>query len=118
MLRKIGMLPAPIEWNAWDVRPDVKHAHSHLAKCATAPTGRYRESTLMAHTQFGGKEIMSSCQESSAFPGSANRTQSPAHPTAPSNPRETRSDPLCGENIDAQIRWFFENALERERLRP
>jgi hypothetical protein len=57
---------------------------------------------------------MSSREESTAFPGAANGTKSP------SNPRDARSDPLCRENIDAQIRWFFDNLpdLERERLHP
>jgi len=40
------------------------------------------------------------------------------HPTTSSSPVETRGDPLCSENIDAQIRWFFENVLEAERLAP
>jgi len=38
--------------------------------------------------------------------------------TPPSNPREKRRDPLCSDNIDAQIRWFFENAKEQAPLRP
>jgi hypothetical protein len=61
---------------------------------------------------------MSRHQESSASSSSASAPQSPVHLTTPSNPRATQGDPLCSENIDAQIRWFFENVLERERLSP
>ena len=68
---------------------------------------------------------MSSHQQSSASPSSPRPPQSPmhlttpsVHLTTPSSPLETRGDPLCSENIDAQIRWFFENVLERERLSP
>jgi hypothetical protein len=31
---------------------------------------------------------------------------------------ESRSDPLSHEDIDAQIRWFFDNVVERKSLRP
>jgi hypothetical protein len=58
---------------------------------------------------------MSSHRESSTAASSARASQSPVHLTAPSNPRGTHGDPLCSENIDAQIRWFFENVIERER---
>jgi hypothetical protein len=51
---------------------------------------------------------MSSRQTSSA----------PAHVKTSSNPREARSDPLCSENIDAQIRWFFENASVEANILP
>jgi len=61
---------------------------------------------------------MSSRQGSSASPSSTRATESPVHPTTSSSPVETRGDPLCSENIDAQIRWFFENVLEAERLAP
>jgi hypothetical protein len=29
-------------------------------------------------------------------------------------PSDFRSDRLCSEDIDSQIRWFFDNALDRE----
>jgi hypothetical protein len=61
---------------------------------------------------------MSSRQESSASASSTRATHSPVHLTTSSSPLETRGDPLCSENIDAQIRWFFEHVLERERLTP
>ncbi len=61
---------------------------------------------------------MSSHPESQAFPGSANGAQGPSHPDTPSNRRESRSDPLSSEDIDAQIRWFFEKMpLKGENLR-
>ena len=61
---------------------------------------------------------MSSRKETSALSGSARGTQWSAPSNAPANSREARRDPLGSENIDAQIRWFFENAPERDPLRP
>jgi hypothetical protein len=61
---------------------------------------------------------MSSRSKSVAFPDSANRTQWSAHLESPSSPRRVGSDPLSSEDIDAQIRWYFENVLEGETLRP
>jgi hypothetical protein len=61
---------------------------------------------------------MSNRRASSAFTASPRATTAPTHPTILPNPRETGSDPLGSDNIDAQIRWFFENALKSEQLRP
>jgi len=61
---------------------------------------------------------MSSPPESAAFPGSADRTRWSACVKTPSNPRRSGNDSLSSEDIDAQIRWFFENAIEGEPLRP
>jgi hypothetical protein len=61
---------------------------------------------------------MSSHSKSAALPASANRTEWSAHLKTPSSPRRAGSDPLSSEDIDAQIRWYFENVLEGETLRP
>lgn len=61
---------------------------------------------------------MSSRSKSAAFTDSANRTQWSAHLETPSGPRRAGSDQLSSEDIDAQIRWYFENVLEGEPLRP
>lgn len=37
-----------------------------------------------------------------------------ANPSAP----ESRGDPLSAEDVDAQIRWFFEHAREENSPRP
>ncbi len=34
------------------------------------------------------------------------------------DPLGSRSDPLSSEDIDAQIRWFFDNARERKPKHP
>lgn len=35
-----------------------------------------------------------------------------ASPNTPADSRGSGSDRLSGEDIDAQIRWFFENAVD------
>ena len=61
---------------------------------------------------------MSARQDNFAVARSASAIQSTNNPTTPSNPRESGHDPLCSEDIDAQIRWFFEHAVQQERLSP
>ena len=41
-----------------------------------------------------------------------------ANPNTPADSRGSGSDRLSGEDVDAQIRWFFENAVDREPPRP
>jgi hypothetical protein len=58
---------------------------------------------------------MSAHQDNCVVAGSANATPSTnTSPTAASDQREGGPDPLCSANIDAQIRWFFENAVQQE----
>jgi len=45
-------------------------------------------------------------------------TQWVARAPAIPDPLGSQSDPLSSEDIDDQIRWFFENALERKAPRP
>jgi len=41
-----------------------------------------------------------------------------ANPNTPADSRGSGGDRLSGEDVDAQIRWFFENSVDREPLRP
>jgi hypothetical protein len=57
---------------------------------------------------------MSARQEKFAAARSAGASHSSNNPTTASSPRESGRDPLCSEDIDEQIRWFFERAVQEE----
>jgi hypothetical protein len=61
---------------------------------------------------------MSNGNGSASYQDSDRDTQWVARTPALPDPPGSRSDPLSSEDIDDQIRWFFENALERKSPRP
>jgi hypothetical protein len=61
---------------------------------------------------------MSNTKGTASHLDSDQSTQRAARPSAIQNPLGSRGDPISSENIDAQIRWFFENALERKPPNP
>jgi hypothetical protein len=61
---------------------------------------------------------MSSRREMGEFLDSAAETERTAQAKPAANPRDTRGDRLSSEDLDAEIRWFFENAVEQESARP
>jgi hypothetical protein len=60
---------------------------------------------------------MSTRPEFAQARGSANADQSSSHLKQRANMRRATSTPYSSEDIDEQIRWFFENAAE-EPLSP
>jgi hypothetical protein len=61
---------------------------------------------------------MSNGNDTASYQDCDRDTQWVARARAIPDPLGSRSDPLSSEDIDAQIRWFFENALERKPPRP
>jgi hypothetical protein len=57
---------------------------------------------------------MSARQENFAVARSAGAIHSSNNPTTAPSPREGGRDPLCSEDLDAQIRWFFEHAVQQQ----
>jgi hypothetical protein len=55
-------------------------------------------------------------REPDPMPQSANRAPWPAYHKTNSNSR--RGDSLSSDDVDAEIRWFFENTPGRETLDP
>jgi len=62
--------------------------------------------------------FMSSFPDSPASSVRSKATPWSANPITPADWRGSGGDRLSGENIDAQIRRFFENTVDRELLRP
>ena len=58
---------------------------------------------------------MSNGNDSASCQDSDRRTQRIDRLPVIPDPLGSRNDPLSGEYIDAQIRWFFENALKRKQ---
>ncbi len=57
---------------------------------------------------------MSASQEKLAVARAASAIHSSNNPTTAPSSRESGLDPLFSEDIDAQIRWFFEHTVEQK----
>jgi hypothetical protein len=61
---------------------------------------------------------MSHGNDSASSQDSARRAQRIDRASVKTEALGSGNDPLCSEEIDAQIRWFFENALQPTPPRP
>lgn len=99
-------------------RTKVALNSADLEICLTGGWGLSKADLLREHSEGDGSTQCEATPDSSASSVPPKAIPWSANPNTLADWHGSGSDRLSGENIDAQIRWFFENAVDREPLRP